>query len=156
MWQYDEWELLECNRKLQSLKTHISNMIYFSYGWVYLHCCHGETAQCWARHRWHWQQNHSQMFCRWSAGCKLARIRLRGEKRSRSEKLKGRKRERGKDESEFRSVSGSHHSQLWVFAAGSWAAPQRWRSFPPHTDIPVKLYGTPEQRRDPGEEEGVT
>lgn len=53
--------------------------------------------------------------------------------------------------------SSSHQFRVWVFAAGNWAAPQRWRSFPLHTGIPLKLCGTPEhtaERRDSGKAEG--
>lgn len=57
--------------------------------------------------------------------------------------------------SNMSSESSSHLSRVWVFAVGNWAAPRRWRSFPPHTGIPIKLGGTPgltpAGRRDPGE-----
>lgn len=58
-------------------------------------------AQCLARHRWHWQQNHSQMSFHWSAGCKLARFLLRGKK-----KLKERKGEsKGTVSGRFRATN---------------------------------------------------
>lgn len=38
----------------------------------------------------------------------------------------------------------SHRSPVYLFAVGNWAAPQRSRSFPPHTGIQLKLCGTPE------------
>lgn len=117
-----------------------------------LPCCHGEMAQCLARHQSHWQQNHSQMFCHWLAGCKPARIFLRGERNLSNEKKKGGwggVKEMIGQSSNPSCESSSHHSQVWVFAVGNWAAPLRWRSFPPHTGIPEKLCGTPELTQDP-------
>lgn len=124
---------------------------------LHLPCCHREMAQCLARHRWHWQRNHSQMCSHWSAGRKVATILLRETKAwgLKSRRNKKKKSSNNRIGSNMSSKSSSHLSQVWVFAVGNWAAPRRWRSFPPHTGIPIKLGGTPgltpAGRRDPGE-----
>lgn len=120
----------------------------------HLRCCHGETAPCLALRRWRWRRSRSQTSARWSAGCKRARFLLRGVK---SRGIKWGDKNNKSQRMSLGSKPSSHHSRVWVFALGNWAAPRRWGSVQPHIHIPQKLCGTPEQaaagREDSGEQE---
>lgn len=115
---------------------------------MYLHCCHGEMAQCSAQPRWHWRENHSRMSFHWSAGCTMARTLLREANASRLKKM---------DVRAALNISlHSHHSHTGLFAVGSCGTLQRWKFFPPHTGIPIQLCGRPDlkpiERRDSGKQ----